>query len=48
MRDSLASYAREWACANLTWEQAINKYEALYKSLIENPVRSRAAIHLNG
>ena len=34
-RASLASSARAWACANLTWDQAMSKYDALYNTLLE-------------
>jgi polysaccharide biosynthesis protein PslH len=35
MRGSLSSNARAWACANLTWDEVISKYEALYKTLLD-------------
>ena len=34
-RTSLAAHARDWACANLSWEKSISAYEALYESLIQ-------------
>jgi glycosyltransferase involved in cell wall biosynthesis len=33
-RAALATRARTWACANLTWEKSVASYERLYTSLI--------------
>jgi glycosyltransferase involved in cell wall biosynthesis len=33
-RTTMARRARAWACANLDWETAAGKYEALYRRLI--------------
>lgn len=33
-RASIATCARDWACANLSWEKAAGAYEALYQRLL--------------
>jgi len=38
LRASMANSARAWACANLTWDTAVAKYEALYKTLLKGSV----------
>lgn len=46
-RLALAKRARAWACENIAWEQAIAKYETLYKTLLFKSGRSRLKVPIN-